>query len=45
MPNCLGCAVREACELHEAGGDFTSILNATMIKWDPYAAHELPERH
>jgi hypothetical protein len=45
MPNCLGCAVREACELHEAGGDFTSVLNATMIQWDPYAAHELPERH
>jgi hypothetical protein len=45
MPNCLGCSVREACELHEAGGDFTSMLQATMIKWDPYAAHELIERH
>lgn len=45
MPNCLGCAVREACELHEAGGDFTSMLKATMIKWDPYASHEIIERH
>jgi hypothetical protein len=44
MPNCMGCAVREACEVHEAGGDFDPILNSSMIKWNPYAAHELAER-
>jgi hypothetical protein len=44
MPNCRGCAVREACEVHEAGGDFKSVLNATMVNWDPYAAHEQIER-
>lgn len=44
MPNCLGCAVREACELHESGGDFAAVLEMTMTDWDPYAAHELPER-
>lgn len=44
MPNCRGCSVREACEVHEAGGDFMPVLNATMRAWDPYAAHELPER-
>lgn len=44
MPNCRGCAVREACEVHEAGGDFQSVLNASTVPWNPYAAHELPER-
>lgn len=45
MPNCMGCAVREACELHETGGDWESMLDMTMTAWNPYAAHELPERH
>jgi hypothetical protein len=44
MPNCRGCAVRDACEVHEAGGDWKSVYDATTIKWEPYAAHELPER-
>lgn len=44
MPNCRGCSFREACEVHEAGGDYISVLNATTIPWNPYAAHELPER-
>ena len=44
MPNCRGCAVREACEVHETGGDFASVLAASMTDWNPYAAHELPER-
>jgi hypothetical protein len=43
-PNCRGCAVRAACEVHEAGGDHRSVLNATTTKWAPYAAHELAER-
>lgn len=45
MQNCRGCAVREACEVHEAGGDHQSVLNATTARWEPYAAHELPERN
>jgi hypothetical protein len=44
MPNCLGCAVREACELHESGADWGEMLKQTMTDWNPYAAHELPER-
>lgn len=44
MPNCLGCPVREACEVHEAGGDYQSTLNATTAPWDPYSQHELAER-
>jgi hypothetical protein len=43
-PNCRGCAVREACEIHEAGGDYQSVLNATTTRWAPYSAHELAER-
>lgn len=43
-PNCRGCSVRDACETHEAGGDWESVRNATTVKWAPYAAHELPER-
>lgn len=45
MPNCRDCAVREACEVHETGGDWEPVLSAAMIPWDAYAAHELPERH
>jgi hypothetical protein len=44
MPNCRGCSVREACEVHEAGGDWFAVRNATTTRWAPYAAHELPER-
>lgn len=45
MPNCRGCSVRDACEAHETGADYASILEQTMIPWNAYAAHELPERH
>lgn len=45
MPNCRFCSVKEACEVHETGGDFESVLNASMVSWNPYAAHELPERN
>lgn len=44
-PNCRGCTVRDACETHEAGGDWQSVLYATTTKWAPYAAHELAERY
>lgn len=44
MPNCRGCAVREACEVHECGGDASSVLAATTVPWNPYEAHNLPER-
>lgn len=44
MPNCRGCDVRDACEVHETGGDWAPVLAMTMTDWNPYAAHELPER-
>lgn len=43
-PNCRGCPVREACELHETGSDWRAMLNATTESWNPYAAHEMIER-
>jgi hypothetical protein len=43
-PNCRGCPVRDACELHEAGADWLTVLDATTKPWEPYAAHELAER-
>jgi hypothetical protein len=43
VPNCRGCPVREACEVHEAGGDWSSVLDMTTVTWDPYEAHELRE--
>lgn len=45
MPNCRGCSVREACEVHETGGDWQPVLDFATVPWDPYAAHELAERH
>jgi len=45
MPNCRGCGVREACELHETGGDWLEMIGMTHTAWNPYASHELPERH
>lgn len=44
MPNCRGCPVRDACELHETGNDFQSMLDATTEPWDPYSDHEIIER-
>lgn len=43
FPNCRGCPVREACELHETGGDWPAVLAQTTVGWNPYAAHELRE--
>lgn len=44
MPNCRGCPVRDACELHETGNDFQVMLDATTERWDPYSDHEMVER-
>lgn len=44
FPNCRGCPVRESCEIHEAGGDWKSVLEQTTMSWDGYSQHELPER-
>jgi hypothetical protein len=44
LPNCRFCAVREACEVHEAKGDWKPVLDSLTVPWNPYAAHELPER-
>lgn len=44
MPNCSSCSFKDACELHEVGGDWESVLEQTHIPWDPYADHELAER-
>jgi hypothetical protein len=43
MPNCRFCPVREACELHETGGDWGEVLAQTTVQWNPYEAHELRE--
>lgn len=43
FPNCRGCPVREACELHETGGDWQAVLGQTTTPWNPYAEHELRE--
>lgn len=43
-PNCRGCPVRDACELHEVGADYEPVL-ASMVEWDPYSEHALYERN
>lgn len=42
--NCQGCPFKEPCELHESGNDYESMLRALYQTWQPYAAHEIPER-
>jgi hypothetical protein len=44
MPNCRGCPFRDPCELHETGNDWQAMMAATMTNWEPYSAHEIPER-
>lgn len=41
MFTCPGCWARDACELHETGGDFESFLKDSTRPWDPYAEHEV----
>lgn len=35
------CPFVNACELHEMGGDYRSLIDMEFKKWDPYSAHEL----
>lgn len=37
------CAFKEACEVHEMGGDWESILELEFQHWDPYSDHNLLE--
>ena len=46
MGGCRGmfsCEYRDMCTVHESGGDWESVRDATMSTWDPYAAHELEQ--
>lgn len=35
------CAFRDACEVHEMGGDWESILELDFEEWNPYSDHEI----
>lgn len=35
------CEFVEACELHEMGGDYESVLELEFEEWDPYDGHEI----
>ena len=37
------CQFKEACELHEMGADWESVLELEFQDWDPYGNHELLE--
>ncbi len=39
--NCQGCGFTDICELHEIGHDWESLLERTLVEWDPYAEHEI----
>jgi len=39
------CEFKDACELHEMGADYQSVLDLEFVPWDPYEAHELAEEH
>lgn len=43
MFTCTTCPVRDACELHETGNDWESLLKETMRPADFYSAHEIQE--
>lgn len=38
--HCNACQFRDMCEVHETGGDWKAIRDATMTTWDPYEAHD-----
>jgi hypothetical protein len=40
---CPMCSYRDLCEIHEVGGDFTSMLKDTTQAWNPYEEHEIRE--
>lgn len=37
------CPFRDACELHEMGGDWEDVLELEFVEWNPYSDHELLE--
>lgn len=37
------CPFKEACEIHEMGGDFETVLELEFMEWDPYDYVELEE--
>jgi len=37
------CPFKEACEVHEMGGDYGAILELEFDRWDPYSDHNLLE--
>lgn len=37
------CSFHPACEVHEMGGDWQSILDLEFVEWFPYEGHELLE--
>lgn len=37
------CAFKDACEVHEMGGDYASVLEMEFTQWNPYSDHELEE--
>jgi hypothetical protein len=39
--HCGWCPQRDVCELHEAGADWETLSEVTMVEWDPYDAHEI----
>lgn len=41
MFTCPGCAMRDACELHETGNDWEQFMKQTTKTWEPYAEHEV----
>jgi hypothetical protein len=38
--HCNWCQFKEACELHEMGGDWRSVLQLEFAQWDPYEDHD-----
>lgn len=40
-PNCNGCWLLDACELHETGNDWEAFLKQTTKPWEPYSQHEI----
>jgi hypothetical protein len=43
MFTCPMCPVRDICELHEVGADYTSMIDSTLHDWSAYEAHEVRE--
>lgn len=39
--HCGYCQFRDVCEVHEAGGDYETLLKVEFDTWEPYDAHEI----